>query len=191
MSGNKNPDVSVMSKCWKGTRTLSCMNTLLCYCGFKHSSGSDWSRVLENTLYVVFKDRCICMNMFCRWAVPSWPSFPFFLTSSLPLPSSFLSAFLEYQLISLHSSPVWQLFAPLLFFGFHPFSLSWHKLSHTDSGECQECVRSCSIMLLLHKWPQLRGLRSASVFAGPMDGQMDRYRHWMIDEEVRPCWPSP
>lgn len=86
MSGNKNPDVSVMSKCWKGTRTLSCMNTLLCYCGFKHSSGSDWSRVLENTLYVVFKDRCICMNMFCRWAVPSWPSFPSFLTSSLSPP---------------------------------------------------------------------------------------------------------
>lgn len=126
MSGNKNPDMSVMSKCWKGTHTLSCMNTLLCYRGFKHPSGSGWARVLENTLSVVFKDRCICMNMFCRWAVPSWPSFPSFLTSSLspPLLSPLCISRIPAHLSSFFTSPT--TFCKSLFLGF-TLSLSWHK----------------------------------------------------------------
>lgn len=142
MSGSEKPDRSVMSKCWEGTCTLSRLNTLLCCCGSKHPSGSDWTRVFENVPYVVFKDRCICMNRLCWWAVTSWPSFPSFLTSSLsrsfPSPP-LLSAFLEYQLISLHSSPVWQLFAPLLFFvvGFHPFSVLTQTFTQPIRGNAR------------------------------------------------------
>lgn len=126
MCGNKNPDVSVMSKCWKRTHSLSCKKTLLCFRGFKHPSGSNWTLVLENTLVVIFNYEHVCDGGLSppghHSPLSSLPLFPF--------PSSLHSAFLEYQLISLHSSPVWQLFAPLLFFGFHPFSALTHTFTH-------------------------------------------------------------
>lgn len=101
---------------------------------------------------------------------------PLFHISEIPVPLSSFSFNLKLTTFSLFvlSSP-----------------LSWHKLSHTNSGECQECARSCSIMLLLHIWLQPQNLRSVSVFPEPMAGRMDGCRRRMIDEEVGQCWPSP
>lgn len=112
------------------------------------------------------------------------------LTSLKQLLWSFpFSTFLKYLLISLGSLYLWPLF--------HLFLLVFYPLPcldtnfHTSPGECQECVHSCSIMLLLHIWLQPQNLSSVSVFPEPMDGQMDGCRQRMIDEEVGQCWPSP
>ena len=138
-----------------------------------------------------------------------------FLHLLLPLPLSSLLCFLHTlstfssltsseQRLS-PSSPILQVyllsFSPLTTPLSHHFCLflssplSWHKISHTDSEECQECARSCSIMLLLHIWLQPQNLRSMSVFFFPepmdgwVDGWMDGGIEWLMKKWD--CWPSP
>lgn len=172
-SGNKNPDVSLMSTCWKG---LIRYPVWIHYCLI-----AVWSFRLtptelvfwKNTPSVVFKDRCICMNTSCRRAVPPWPSFPSFLTSSRSPP--LLSAFLEYQLLSLHSSPVWQLFCTSpLFFVFLPFSVPTQTFTHRFRGMSGMRPFLQHHVVVAH-WAATAGPEGARVFLqGPwMDGWID------------------
>lgn len=124
------------------------------------------------------------------------PLLPHFLPLPAPkhlLHSSLLSTFLKYQLIALHSSPVWQLFsfAPLLLFcgGFTLFcpDTNFHTPIQGNGRNVSVPAASCCCCT----YGRNRWARGARVFLqGPrMDGWIDTGIEWLMKKrgQVHPA----